>query len=571
MKKMAIVAAVALLIGVSAADMELPGAITVPAVCAAQAQKASLYEKAPAVKCINGTFIGKQEGNISMYLGVPFVAKQPVGEYRWKAPVPFTQDNGVYEATEYGKAPCQVIIPGDPNSSQGAQGEDCLYLNVFKNSADRSGKKPVMVWIHGGAFECGAAAQPCYEGQYFVRDNPDVILVTIEYRVGLFGFLHLSHLKGGEEYPDAGNLGMLDQAMALKWVHDNIAAFGGDPDNVTIFGQSAGGCAVSLLPLMEEARPYFKRVIAESGSPALTRTTEDSLALTEKIMKKCGCTTIEELKKLPASALIGATEEFVHWPELDGRIIPLNPYEDYRAGKCKGFDMMGGYVKDEMRQFVASYGGYDNFYNFFGTIFNNSQKKYSPHDIKNTNDFLREQAQIGGKGYAMEQLYNQKMVMAPQNTLLDYHASAGGRTYYYFWTQECRTVKELAEKGVDLSKLDIFGAADENAIELKACHGVEVCTVFNNREPEQATDIFDLDFSRTVQRMWVNFAKCGDPTVPAAESPTGKAIVWPQYTKENGKVMVLNEKGTEVKTDVVEKVVDKRFYIFYKYWNGITS
>ena len=121
-----------------------------------------------------------------------------------------------------------------------------------------SAKKPVMVWVHGGAFEMGGTADPLYEFSNFVRENPDVIVASIEYRLGVFGFIHLSHLPDGKDYPDAQNLGLMDQMMALKWIHENIAAFGGDPDNVTIFGESAGGGSVTLLPLIEGwDRTYF--------------------------------------------------------------------------------------------------------------------------------------------------------------------------------------------------------------------------------------------------------------------------------------------------------------------------
>ncbi|MBQ6919938.1 MAG: carboxylesterase family protein, partial [Synergistaceae bacterium] len=226
------------------------------------------YDRSLAVRCINGTFVGKKNENVIAYKGIPFVGKQPVGELRWKAPVDVIPDDAVYEAYYNGKSPCQVNDMWQ-KASLYVQGEDCLYLNVWK--ADDSGKKkPVMVWIHGGAFEVGGTVETREEGTNFVKENPDIILVSVEYRLGVFGFFHLSHLPDGKDYPDAQNLGLMDQIMALKWVHENIANFGGDPENVTIFGQSAGGGSVSLLPLIEGSHKYFKRVIAQSGSPVFT-------------------------------------------------------------------------------------------------------------------------------------------------------------------------------------------------------------------------------------------------------------------------------------------------------------
>ena len=173
------------------------------------------YDKSLAVKCINGTFVGRKTDNVIAYKGIPFVGEQPVGEHRWKAPIDIVPDDGIYEAYYNAKSPCQVDDEWQ-RASLYPRGEDCLYLNVWK-ADDGAVKKPVMVWIHGGAFEVGGTVEPREEGTNFVRENPDVILVYIEYRLGVFGFFHLSHLPDGADYPDAQNLGLMDQMMALKW------------------------------------------------------------------------------------------------------------------------------------------------------------------------------------------------------------------------------------------------------------------------------------------------------------------------------------------------------------------
>ena len=180
------------------------------------------YDKSLAVKCVNGTFVGKRTENIIAYRGIPFVGKSPVGELRWKAPVDVVPDDGIYEAYHNAKS-----AYGNENFETGSLfylSEDCLYLNIWK-ADDSAVKKPVMVWIHGGAFEAGGTVDPMFDCHNFVKESPEVIVVTIAYRLGVFGFFHLSHLSDGKDYPDAQNLGLLDQIAALKWVHENISNF----------------------------------------------------------------------------------------------------------------------------------------------------------------------------------------------------------------------------------------------------------------------------------------------------------------------------------------------------------
>ena len=172
------------------------------------------YDRSLAVRCVNGTFVGKKAGNVIVYRGIPFAGEQPVGRLRWKAPADVVPDECVYEAWYNGKCAPQREIE---YSSAYVQGEDCLYLNVWKADDPSADKKPVMVWVHGGGYEIGGTVDPGYDFRNFVTENPEVIVVSVAYRLGVLGFLHLSHLPDGADYPDAQNLGLMDQIAAMKW------------------------------------------------------------------------------------------------------------------------------------------------------------------------------------------------------------------------------------------------------------------------------------------------------------------------------------------------------------------
>ena len=500
------------------------------------------YDKALAVKCINGTFVGKRTGNVIAYKGIPFVGQQPVGEQRWKAPVDVVPDDGVYEAFYNGKAPRQ---DGSPSQIGGLypQGEDCLYLNVWK-ADDGVMNKPVMVWIHGGAFEIGGTAEPREEGSKFVQENPDIILVSIEYRLGVFGFFHLSHLPDGADYPDAQNLGLLDQLMGLKWVHENIAAFGGDSENVTIFGQSAGGGSVSLLPLMKDSHQYFKRVIAQSGAPVFTRSTDEAIACTNEVMAQLGCKTVADLQKVDIEKLILTASDALSlrvWAERDGRILPLDPYEAYANGAAKDLDIMQGCTKDEMNYFVFGFGVEG--WNAFGEARKAKKLAQLTEDEKAlVESFCND---IHGESYEnTSRLFDQLVFIAPLIRMSENQTMAGGKSYTYFFT---------VESSVPL---------------MRSGHAVELSTVFNHPEETFLTGRqFDATFSKTMRKMWVQFAKTGNPSLSADLSPDGKAKEWPLYDLENKQLMFFDEFDIHPEKESERKILDwDRMYFLTKYY-----
>ena len=503
----------------------------------------SNYDKSLAVKCINGTFVGRKADNIIAYKGIPFVAKQPVGELRWKAPVEFAADDGVYEAYYNGKSPCQVDDRWQIASLY-VQGEDCLYLNVWKADDNNNIKKPVMVWIHGGAFEIGGTVEPREEGSNFVKENPDIILVSIEYRLGVFGFLHLSHLPDGADYQDAQNLGLMDQIMGLKWVHENIANFGGDPDNITIFGQSAGGASVSLIPLVNGSQKYFKRVIAQSGSPIFTRSTEQAIACTNELMDVLGCKTVADLQKLDVRKFIDAADVLTLrvFPERDGNYLPLNPWDAYADGAAKDIDFMQGCVKDEMGYFVVSLGdGYDA---WAAACKAKKLAQLTDKERELVNSFCTDARDVSPEYSSTSRLFDQIVFIAPLFRMSENQTKAGGKSYTYYFTPESSVPK------------------------MKSGHAIELSTIFNHPEETLVTGrIFDETFAKTMRRMWVQFAKTGDPSLSAEISPDGKAHNWPLYNLNDKEVMVFDEFNIHPEKEINIKIIDwERTYFITKYY-----
>ena len=499
------------------------------------------YDKSLAVKCINGTFVGRKTENITVFRGIPYVGKQPVGELRWKAPVDVTPNDGVYEAyynakSAYGNASFEV-------GSMYYWDEDCLYLNVFKADDASAAKKPVMVWIHGGAFEAGGTIDPMFDCINLVKENPDVIVVTIAYRLGVMGFLHLSHLSDGKDYPDSQNLGLLDQVKALKWVHENIAGFGGDPDNVTIFGESAGAASCTLLPLIPGSHQYFKRLIAESGSVNQTRSPEEGIACTHKLLEVLGCKTVADLLKVDGEKLLEASAvNFVHQiPERDGKYLPTDTFAAYANGAAKDLQILVGCNKDEMDFFVSSFGleGWDKW------IAERKKEKFAllPADEKAlVESYMKD---VKGDYYEPDsRLFSQSWFIVPIIKLSECQTEGGGKCYTYYFTPE-----------------------SPDPI-MKCGHAIELSVVFNH--PEMTADTgraFDETFCKTMRKMWVQFAKTGNPSLNADISPDGKAKEWPLYDLNDKRVMVLDEFDIHPAKESEVKIVDwERTYFLTKYY-----
>ena len=466
------------------------------------------YDPSLAVTCVNGTFVGKAaENDVDVFLGIPF-AQPPVGSLRWKRPLPVEPDGGVYEAYYNGKTPIQSEWRTE-RASYYPQGEDCLYLNIWRSRACSDQKRTVMVFLHGGAFGWGGTADPLYDGKSFVAAHPDIVLVTVGYRTGLMGFVDFSAVEGGESFPDAPNLGILDQIEALRWINRNIAGFSGDPDNVTLFGESAGGASVSLLPLINEAKGLFKRVIAESGSVALTFSKDECADFTRRLLKISGAKNMDDLMSLSEEELMRINEPlncYNNFPQLDGRLFPLDPYSAYESGMTADIDMLIGTNANESNYWVGEVGGIVPFRFGIPVKFENDLRALSAADRRRVEAMMSRMK--GKKIWRMAEFYNEMLFRLPAVRQAQSHSKNGGKVYMYYWVQP--------------SSIRFLGA----------CHAVELSYVFCNPQETIFTgEPADPQLTETVSDMWANFARTGDPSVPGLE--------WPAYNERSRETAII--------------------------------
>ena len=478
-------------------------------------------DEAHSVKCLNGVFVPKTDDTVRIFKGIPF-ALPPIKERRWKKPEAIPNSNKIFEAYYNGKSPIQTVIESE-RASYYPQSEDCLYLNIWVNDTCQDKNKPIMVFIHGGAYGWGGTADPLYDGLNFIKLHPEVILITIAYRVGLFGFVDLSYLEGGDQFEDAPNLGILDQIEALRWINKNGQFFGGDINNITIFGESAGGGSVSILPLIKEAKGLFHRVIAESGSLALTYAKDECKSFTDKLIKVAGVNSMDALMKMSSDKLAKFNEklnESNNFPMRDGKLIPIDPYEPYKQGLTKDIDMILGTNANELNYWIGELGGLFNYSAGMPIKYGVDTAKISKEDMINVKAFMKNAK--GNKVARITEFYNEIMFRLPAIAQAESHSGNKGNVYMYYWKEE--------------SKIPLY----------KACHAVELAYVFYNIDEtiyigEQA----DEGLARAVSTMWVNFAKTGNPSL--------EDIEWNKYDSKERKTIIFKKDNIKVESDILAK------------------
>ena len=457
-----------------------------------------------------GRVQGTSEGGLTVYRGIPFAAP-PVGDLRWRAPQSAPGWEGVRPATRFGPKPIQGAGNGPEMS------EDCLYLNVWTPAKSPNDRLPVLVWIYGGGFSFGATSERGYSGEKLAQKG--VVLVSMAYRVGQLGFLAHPELSAETTNRVSGNYGLLDMIAGLQWVQKNIAAFGGDPGQVTIFGESAGGIAVSMLCASPLAKGLFHGAISQSGGsfgpPRLTTFPGENLkrlADAERAGKayatSAGAASIADLRKvapdkLPAGRGIGTA-----WPIIDGWVIPEDQYKLYTAGRYNDTPILVGYNSDEGASFwppktpdeyIASV---KTRYGEFADALIKAYPVGTNLVPKTARDLARDAA-FGWHTWSWARLQSQ---------------TGKSKVFYYYFDQHPDYPERSPRAGYGMP------------------HGADVPYVFQHLNPNSPqTTQADWEISEAVSSYWVNFAKRGDPN--------GEGVpYWPVFSEANPTVMYFNQK-----------------------------
>jgi len=460
-----------------------------------------------------GQIQGKAVDGVVAYLGIPYAAP-PVGDLRWMPPLPVTSWDGIRDATKYGSECVQGVFgPAPANGAPPAGNEDCLFLNVWV-PADAAGKKlPVMLWVHGGAYILGSGSQPMYEGTGFARDG--VILVTINYRLGNLGFFAHPAIDAEDPNGEHGNYAFMDQVAALKWVQNNIAAFGGDPSNVTLFGQSAGGASVGYLLTMPAAKGLFQKAIIESGSIRRDpRPLKDAAAggksaedMGVEMAKALGLdnASAADLRALPADKVMSAAAgRFMPGPIQDGTDVTGATYKELAAGNFTHVPVLLGANSYEASIMPGAEKGIPA---ALGSHLDAALKLYDGYGSDD-------------KDMKMKQMVGDIFIAGGARDYAESLSKAGVPTYFYNFD---------------------YVASFQRATMPGAGHIFEIPFAFDTvaQWSDMTTDE-DKAYAKKVHPYWVAFAKTGDPN--GDDRPN-----WPQFNMETKATMVFEPMGPEVK------------------------
>ncbi|MGN0693412.1 MAG: carboxylesterase/lipase family protein [Lentihominibacter sp.] len=542
---------------------------------------------APAVKCYNGTFTGMVEDNgVYSYKGIPY-AQSPTGDLKWLAPQAVEESDESYDAKEFGWTSLQTEWHSEPASTVNAKktesgeehnsGEDCLTLNVWTSDTETA-DKPVMVYFHGGGFGWGGSSDPLYSGKYIVEEHNDVVVISCNYRVGTMGFIDLRGVEGyTDKYKEATDLGLLDAMQSMRWIKQNVEAFGGDPDNITIFGESAGGNLVSCMLVADtngngtpdvDEENLFNRCIAHSGSLNLTYTYEEfetngtAAALCEAVANLRDDDDLKSAEDVTMDDLLALTEDEMYQvnndPELvdldgsavgdvynmplrgdysDGStgVLPEDPFRALRDGAAANVDLIVGTNQDEWRYWTSEV--------YWEPILDLSEEDlmlnlgdYAEFIVLPKIDEAKAAAKAAGNAEAEAAV---DKIIEMQTRDLEYKDTDDGVTGRdgtetdgkYMWAAtelanetgfRAPSIATAAahadycasdDKAKGKTYMYYFAKESDNFPWVGACHASELAYVFHNLDETIFSGTVDEGLADQMCEAWVNFAKSGDPSI----------------------------------------------------------
>lgn len=467
------------------------------------------------VEIASGPIRGTESDGVRVWKGVPYAAP-PVGANRFRRPQPVEPWSATRDALDYAPSCPQPSTRPPGWSGETLLSEDCLYLNVWSPSSDGE-KRPVLVWIHGGGYSIGSGSWPLYDGAALARRG-EAVVVTVNHRLGPFGYLHLAEL-GGAEFAASGNNGMLDLVEVLRWVRDNAAVFGGDPGNVTIFGESGGGAKVSCLLAMPDARGLFHRAAIQSGPGLRVSSPESAGRSARALLDHLGVAPerIGELWSASSEDILAATAQMGpaggmaggFSPVLDGTVVPAHPVDALADGSAADVPVLIGCNQDE------GAGGL-------------------PAELDEAG--LRERLSGFSDEHAAE-IVGTYRALFPQASALDVlsYATTDG-------SMRLGSTR-LAEAKLRAGGSPVFTYFFTYAMAGRAGHGYEIAFVFDNiREPIARPSPSRQRLANQMSEAWIAFARDGDP----AHADLDK---WPAYTVPERSTMVFGREGGALEPD----------------------
>ncbi|MBR5914757.1 MAG: carboxylesterase family protein [Selenomonadaceae bacterium] len=483
------------------------------------------------IKTKYGTFNGFVDKNgVKTWLGIPF-AQPPVGKLRWRAPQPLKPSNKTFDAKKFGFASMQVVDENE-GASVNPQSEDCLTLNIWTRGEGKN--KPVMVFIHGGGFQSGGSSDPLYNGSNFVAAN-DVVLVNFNYRVNVFGFVNFASIDSS--YEDSGYLGIKDQVATLKWIKENIGEFGGNPDNITIFGESAGSISCMLLTVTPSAKNLFKKAIPQSANSYMFNTPEYSAEIAAIYMEMGGAKTMSDMMKKTSAELLSLYEKVTtvriaetegdYLPTCDGKFMPLDPFKALKNGAARGIKFLTGTTADEWRYWLFYM---DNFFEVFRAdpkILSPALQKYkgteTPQEIYREWLNWRQDTQENFINFV-----NQLDWRVGQELAAEYQSNFDD-VYYYLFSEQ--------------SPVGDF----------RSCHAVDLPYTFNVGDhiipnPNQT-------LVKVIQASWAAFAATGNPNNEFIPH-------WEKYSADNRQTMELNSNCCVLHKDLNTENLNSLRYVY---------